>query len=216
MVLIFDMDGVIVDNHSWHLKAFQEFGRRHGLNITNEAFGKHFGSTNHVIMKSLFGDHITEQEITAFANEKEEIYREIYKPTIKAVAGLEFFLQFAYRTGIPVALATSAPTENVTFTLKETGLEKYFGIITDSSMVKHGKPDPEIYLQTASKLGVQPSECIVFEDSIPGIVSAQKAGMEVIGVATTHNYRELITYVNEIIMNFEAADQLILNRLKSK
>jgi beta-phosphoglucomutase-like phosphatase (HAD superfamily) len=76
-------------------------------------------------------------------------------------------------------------------------------------MVKHGKPDPEIYLLTAEKLGVKPCDCIVFEDSIAGIQSALSAGMRVIGVATTHKSEELLTYVNEIIMNFEAANRLI-------
>lgn len=209
MVLIFDMDGVIVDNYSWHLDAFVEFGKKHGLKITKEEFSKYFGSTNHLIMNSLFNKNHTKDEITALSEEKETIYRELYRPFIKPVEGLPAFLEYALDHGIAVALATSAPHENVNFTLEATGLKKYFNVITDSSMVKHGKPDPEIYLLTAAKLGVPPSECIVFEDSVPGILSAQQAGMQVIGVATTHKPDELLMYVNDIIMNFEGAAKFI-------
>ena len=206
MVLIFDMDGVLVDNHQWHFKAWSEFGKRHGLNISRKEFGSHFGSTNQMIMTSLFGDHLTKEEHVALANEKETIYREIYRTEIKAVTGLPGFLQYAKQKGIQIALATSAPSANVSFTLEETGLRKYFDVITDASMVTTGKPDPEIYLLTAKRMNVRPVDCIVFEDSVAGIMSAQKAGIFVVGVATTHEAAELSKYVNTIIQNFETAD----------
>lgn len=207
------MDGVIVDNAAWHLEAFAEFGKRHGLVQTKEEYIKYFGNTNQTIMNSLFNTILSSDKLVALAKEKEIIYRELYRPFIQAVDGLPFFLENASCLGIPIALATSAPLENVDFTLDLTGLRQYFGIISDASMVKHGKPDPEIYLLTAAKLGVQPADCIVFEDSIAGIQSALSAGMRVIGVATTHKPEELLTYVNEIIMNFDASDMLIQNLL---
>lgn len=209
MVFIFDMDGVIVDNHTWHFESWVEFGKRHGLNITREEFSKHFGSTNHLVLSSLFDNKLTEEEISTLGEEKEAIYRELYKPFIKPVDGLKDFLRYASDQGIRMALATSAPFENAKFTLEATGLQNYFSVITDSSMVTIGKPDPQVYLITAERLGVQPSDCIVFEDSVPGILSAQKAGMHVIGVATTHKSDELMMYVNKIIMNFEAPDKLL-------
>ena len=209
MVLIFDMDGVIVDNHTWHFEAWVEFGKRHGFIITREEFGKYFGSTNHMVLSSLFENKLTEEEISILGEEKELIYRELYRPFIKPVAGLKAFLQYATDQGIRLALATSAPFENIKFTLEATGLENYFSVINDSSMVTKGKPDPQVYLITAEKLGVQPTDCIVFEDSVPGILSALDAGMHVIGVATTHKSDELMMFVNKIIMNFEAPDKLL-------
>lgn len=209
MVLIFDMDGVIVDNAAWHLEAFTEFGKKHGLVQTKEDYVKYFGNTNQTIMNSLFDTQLSDNKLVAYAEEKETIYRELYRPFIKPVEGLPAFLEYAHNQGISIALATSAPPANVDFTLDATGLKKYFPTITDASMVKQGKPDPEIYLLTAEKLGVKPCDCIVFEDSIAGIQSALSAGMRVIGVATTHKSEELLTYVNEIIMNFEAANRLI-------
>lgn len=207
--VIFDMDGVIVDNQHWHFEAYVEFGRRHNLNISKEQFGIYFGITNQAIMKLLFNDTVSETEIGMFGEEKEKIYRELYKPFIEPVKGLPEFLRNIASSGIPIALATSAPRENVDFTLTSTGLKKYFEVITDASMVNKGKPDPHVYLVTAEKLGIQPQDCLVFEDSVPGIQSAIKAGMRVVGVATTHKYVELSKYVNEIILNFEAAEKLL-------
>ena len=212
MALIFDMDGVIVNNHQWHFKAWVEFGRRHGFSITKDDFIKHFGSTNQQVMKSLFGETISEKEIAVLSDEKEYIYRELYRIHIKPVKGLAEFLEYASDRKIPVALATSAPYENVKFTLEATGLMDYFNVITDSSMVSRGKPDPQVYLITAEKLGVQPADCIVFEDSVPGILSATNAGMRVIGVATTHKPDELLMYINEIIMNFDAAERVVFDK----
>jgi beta-phosphoglucomutase len=209
MVFIFDMDGVIIDNHQWHFDAYIEFSRRHNLNITRDEFGKYFGRSNHFIMKSIFGENISEAEIISFGEEKESIYREMYQPFIQPVSGLPEFLLYASAHKIPVALATAAPADNVKFTLYETRLESYFNVITDASMVSRGKPDPQVYFITAAKLGVQPTDCIVFEDSIPGIMAAQNAGMNVVGVATTHKPEELLKYVSEIILNFESAESLI-------
>jgi beta-phosphoglucomutase family hydrolase len=214
MVFIFDMDGVIVDNAVWHLEAFAEFGKRHGLVQTKEEYIKYFGNTNQTIMNSLFNTQLSNDKLVALAREKEIIYRELYRPFIKPVEGLPVFLENASGKGIPIALATSAPLENVDFTLDSTGLKKYFSIISDASMVKHGKPDPEIYLLTAAKLGVQPSDCIVFEDSIAGIQSALSAGMRVVGVATTHKPEELLKYVKEIIQNFDVSDLFVQNLMQ--
>lgn len=209
MVLIFDMDGVIVDNHQFHFDAFVEFGKRHHITITREGFSPNFGKTNSQIMEALFGKPMSEVEIKALADEKEQIYRDLYKPHIKPVKGLPELLAKAASRGIPIAMGTSAPTENVVFTLAETGLGKYFEVITDSSMIKRGKPDPEVYLATADRLGKKPSECIVFEDSIAGIEAGKAAGMKVIGLATTHSREELSGYVNDIFPDFAGVSEFL-------
>ena len=214
MVFIFDMDGVIVDNHIWHFRAWVEFGKRHGLEITQESFNRYFGSTNQVVLNALFGDKITDTDIETLGKQKEEIYRALYKPYIEPVKGLKDFLQYAAGAGIPMAVATSAPAENVKFTLEATGLEHYFSAVTDASSVTFSKPHPQVYLVTAGKLGVKPSDCIVFEDSVTGIQSAKAAGMVVVGVATTHPSKELSSFCNEIIMNFETGN-LLIDRLST-
>jgi HAD superfamily hydrolase (TIGR01509 family) len=106
---------------------------------------------------------------------------------------------------IPRAIATSAPRENVDFTLRHTATKKFFSTILDESFVTHGKPDPEIYLKTAAAIGFKPEQCIVLEDSLSGVKSGKAAGCKVIGITTTHT-REELTETDLIIDNFVGLD----------
>ena len=117
------------------------------------------------------------------------------------MAGVKEFILKARSAGIPVALATAAPRANLDFMLDHTGMWGFFDVMTDDSQVIRGKPDPEIYLKTAAQLGVPPETCIVFEDSLTGIKSAQTAGMKVIGVTTSfsgealkHTWKQINTF----------------------
>jgi beta-phosphoglucomutase len=101
------------------------------------------------------------------------------------------FLGNLQESGIIIAMATSAPTENVDFVLDHTGIRKYFRSIIDASMIGVGKPSPEIYLKAAEVLQLPVEACLVFEDSFHGIESARRAGMKVVGVATTHPSEKL-------------------------
>lgn len=184
--LVFDMDGVIVENHEWHFRAWLEFCHRHGLHLTEEEFyTRIFGGTNHDLLTRLFGNTLTEDEILRMGEEKEAVYRDIYGPHVVPVPGVVEFIRTSRKNGLRTALATSAPRSNVEFTLGHTGLTGKFDVIVDSSHITHGKPHPEIYLKTASLLRLEPEQCVVFEDSLPGIESAAKAGCKVVGVATT-------------------------------
>ncbi len=189
--VIFDMDGVIVDNHYYHVHSWTEFCRRHGIQTTDAEITANFGGTNMHFMRHFFGDSKTVAEMEEMGNEKEVIYREIYAPHIKPLPGLEVFLKNLKSYHVPVALATSGPPENVEFVLAQTALKQYFDVLMDASQVTNGKPDPEIYLKTAVKIGTEPARCMVFEDSVLGIEAALQAGMKVMGIATTHPEHEL-------------------------
>jgi beta-phosphoglucomutase family hydrolase len=183
---IFDMDGVIVNNDVYHFSAWEELCRNYGLNVGSDEVKSWFGNTNRMIIRNLFGNSIDNETIERMGAEKEVIYREMYEPHIKPLHGLIPFLEDLQQSGIIIAIATSAPTENVDFVLDHTGIRAFFSIIIDASMINEGKPSPEIYLKAAEVLEVNVMECLVFEDSFHGIESANRAGMKVIGVATTH------------------------------
>ena len=184
--VIFDMDGVIVQNAVYHYRAWEVFCRRYKLEVSFETVKSWFGNTNPMILKNLFGENLDAETIEKRAAEKEAIYREIYLPEIKAAPGLKGFLELLASNNYTTAIATSAPTENVDFVLEKTGLGDFFHHIIDASMIEEGKPSPEIYLKTAEVLKLEADRCVVFEDSYHGIQSARSAGMRVIGVATTH------------------------------
>lgn len=186
IAVIFDMDGVIIDSNPWHKIALREFCERHGHHLSDEYLKEHvYGRANKDWIPVLFGD-ISDTEIRKLSDEKESLFREIFRDHIKPVSGLIPFLDALEENNIPKAIATSAPADNVTFTLRHTKTQKYFNVILDESDITYGKPDPEIYLRTATHIKYPPESCIVIEDSISGVESALRAGCRVIGITTTH------------------------------
>lgn len=101
------------------------------------------------------------------------------------VPGVREFLE--RHRGERVGMATNAEPENVEFLIEEAHLRPYFRVLVDGHQVPNAKPHPDIYLRTAELLGAHPGDCVVFEDSWPGIEAARAAGMAVVGVTTTHS-----------------------------
>ena len=199
--LIFDMDGVLVDSNPFHKTALKQYCEQHGFQLTEkDLLEKIYGRTNRDWIRNVFGD-LSKEKIKEHADRKEELYRMLYKNDIKPVVGLISFLNLLKQERVPMAIATSAPKENVEFTLEQTKTAGYFQTILDESFVQKGKPDPEIYLKTVDALGYSPKQCIVVEDSLSGISAAQQAGCKVIGITTTHTASEL-SHTNLIINNF--------------
>lgn len=190
--VIFDMDGVIVDNRDAHLEAFVEFARRHNHPFTPADILPFFGGTNKLIMGKLFGrDDFEPEEIERISREKETIYREIYDPVMQPAKGLIDLLKALKAQSVKVAVGSSAPRVNVDFVLERCGIAEYFDAIACGDEISHSKPDPEVYLLAASKLGVDPADCLVFEDAHVGIEAARKAGMWVVAVASTFPREQL-------------------------
>ena len=208
--VIFDMDGVLVDNSSYHVRAWNLFLKSKGIVFNDDMKKKVFGATNREHLEIFFKRKLTDEEVLLFEEIKEQIYRDIYKPEIKPVKGLISFLELLAENKIPIALATSAPKVNIDFVLEKTGTSKFFRKIFDASSVTIGKPNPEIYLKAIASLKIPALNCIVIEDSVNGILAAKAAGAKVIGITTTHQSVELPP-VNYIINDF---DQLTISALK--
>lgn len=189
--VVFDMDGVIVDTNPYHKISLKQFCEKYGYHFTDdELINRIYGRTNNEWIANLFGK-LPKEKLLELGEEKEAMFRALYKDVIEPVAGLESFLKKLNHHNIPRAIGTSAPRSNVDFVLDHTGLRNYFPIILDQSHVEHGKPNPEIYLKTAQALNLPPEQTIVFEDSLSGIEAAQRAGARVVGVTTTHTPAEL-------------------------
>jgi len=189
---VFDMDGVIVDNRTFHFRAWEAFAHEHGLPFDPEYFKNHlFGRVNRDILLGLFKGNLNEQEAHLYAQEKESLYRKLYKGHVHPAKGLTGFLKALKAAGITTAVATAAPRINLDFVLDEAELRPYFDAFIDISAVRNGKPAPDLYLRAAEELNRDPRECVAFEDSYPGIESALAAGMRVVGVTTTHTAAEL-------------------------
>lgn len=207
--VIFDMDGVIIDSNPFHKISLRQFCAQHGYHLSDEELlNKIYGRTNNDWIRNLFGD-LPKERILELGEEKEALFRELYKNEIKPLPGLESFLKSLEAQKITKAIGTSAPRSNVDFCLGSTQLEKYFKTILDQSDVEHGKPNPEIYLKVAKRIGFDPTQCIVFEDSLSGVEAAHRAGAKVVGVTTTHS-REELAHTDFIVDDFTGLTPEIL------
>jgi beta-phosphoglucomutase len=215
---IFDMDGVIVDNVVQHLRAWKELGRELQREFGDDQIKPLFGKRNREILEGLLGPRQEQSDLARWGARKEELYREIMKPELRAVPGLPRFLDRLRGAAIKTAVATSGPIENVKFVLEGLGLEASFGVLVTGSDAPLSKPDPGIFLVAAQRLQVNASSCVVFEDSPPGIKAAQAAGAFCIALATTHSRQELEDYQpDRIIEDFNelGVGDLTIPRIRS-
>ncbi|MGN6296680.1 MAG: HAD family hydrolase [Ginsengibacter sp.] len=190
--VIFDLDGTLLDNNSFHRKTWEAYLKNIEKVISPEEFNAYInGRTNKDAIEYIYGRKMSEEESTKYTLEKEALYRQIYKPFIKPVPGLLHFLEILHKKNIPMAIATSGIQPNIDFMFENLPIKHYFKVIVNSSHIINGKPHPEIYLKAASLLDISPKNCLVFEDAVVGIRSAKAAGMKVIAVATTQTKEEL-------------------------
>jgi beta-phosphoglucomutase len=192
IAVIFDLDGTIVDNKQYHIKAWVEFCRRYGVSMTEEQFeNKGFGRSNKDYLSEFLQTEISDKDDFRYGEEKEQIYRELYAPYIKPINGAIEFIKLVKYNSYKTAIASMAPLSNIQFVLNKLKINGYFDVIIDYYQVKKGKPDPEIFLKAARNLRIAPSDCVVIEDSIIGIQAAKNAGTKVIGIETYHDKNEL-------------------------
>jgi HAD superfamily hydrolase (TIGR01509 family) len=190
--VIFDMDGVIIDNNAFHEIAWIEFCRIHGVSLTtHEIHHQVYGRIARDTLEYIFKKQLTTEEINNYIEQKEKIYRNIYSKLIKPNLGLIHFLEILKSNHMKLGMATSAPPGNVDFTFLHVPVKQYFDVILDADSIINGKPHPEIYSKAIGMLHLKPSECVIFEDSIPGIRAGISSGAHVVGVATTHKIEEL-------------------------
>jgi beta-phosphoglucomutase family hydrolase len=183
---LFDMDGVLVDNMPVHMEAFGLLARRYEVEFDFVQVLGMAGKGNAELFTEVFPHDIIERVgVTVLAAEKEAIYRELYAPKLIPMPGLIEFLDKLRAAGVKMAVGSSAPAENIDFVLDSLDIRRYFDAVVGADMVTRCKPDPEIYLVAATKLGLSPFDCIVFEDALAGIQAARAAGMDVIALATT-------------------------------
>ena len=183
---IFDMDGTIVDNMAFHTQSWITFFERRGRAIdADEFFRTTAGRQGKEIIRSHMGEDLDDDEVATLNHEKEAVYRELYAPHLKSVAGFDDLIAQARAQGIVLAVGTAAPPANVEFTLDGLDLRRHFETIVGANDVARGKPHPDVFLEAAKRCGARPEDCIVFEDAPLGVEAARRAGMRVVVITTT-------------------------------
>jgi beta-phosphoglucomutase family hydrolase len=189
---VFDWDGVIINSASQHETSWERLARECGKPLPENHFKRGFGMKNEVIIPELLGWTAVPVEIRILSLRKEAIYREVVREQgMHALPGVKAWLQKLREAEIPCAIGSSTHRENITTTLDVLGLEGFFADIVTAEDVRRGKPDPEVFLTAARRIGVEPADAIVFEDALVGIAAARAAGMRVVAVATTEPKEKL-------------------------
>lgn len=157
---------------------------------------------NELILPDLFNKKLSPKQIEQYAQEKEEIYRKIYRPHIKEVSGLKKLIKQIRNKRLAIAMATNSPDKNRDFVVEELDLKvEDFDVIIGPNQVSTGKPNPEIYLKVATLLNIESQYLIAFEDTPKGIQSAKSAGIKVFALLTSH-IKEELSLADGIIKDF--------------
>lgn len=202
------MDGTMVDNMMVHHRAWQQKLKELDLEMSLEEVKEKVHGINEEILERLFGDRFTPDQRREISWQKEEAYREIFRPDLKLIPGLQEFLNKVKDSNIPMAIGTAAPPENANFVLDELNLRPYFEGVFHSKSVSKGKPDPEIFEKAAASMRLSANECLIFEDSVTGAEAAKRAGAKAIIVTTTHSKDEFahFDHILQFIDDFSGLD----------
>ena len=211
---LFDLNGTMIDDMEYHLKAWYDILNNEldaGLSwpqVREQMYGK-----NHELLVRVFGEGKMDlKRMDELSFEKEKRYQQTYLPDLRLISGLEAFLQKAGSLTIPMAIGSAAIPFNIDFILDNMQIRHYFDAIVSADDVAISKPHPETFLKAASLLGVQPYECLVFEDAPKGVEAALNAGMKAVVLTTMHTQEEFADYSNIMVFVKDYHDP-ILNRL---
>ena len=183
---IFDMDGTLADTMPTHQLAWDKLLPELGVTVDrDEFFSWSAGLTNREIFPRLLGADVPIEEINRLSDHKESLFRDLYRSQMSPVEGADAFLQRTTAAGYRRGLGTAAPPHNVDLVLDGLSLRHHFQAIVCNTDVRHGKPDPEIFLLAAKRLGSRPEDCVVFEDAPAGIEAARRAGMKCVVITST-------------------------------
>jgi HAD superfamily hydrolase (TIGR01509 family) len=186
------MDGVLVDNRLFHREAWRRLAREEGLDLADPEFWRRaIGRPVEEAVGPVLGRNFAPEEARRLAARKTALYHDLADGQATPVPGVVEFVQTLAAAGVPRALATSAVSDSAARILGALGLGAAFPVQVTAHDVRRGKPDPEVYLTAAARLGVAPARCVVFEDAVVGVEAARRAGMAVVGLTTSHAAEEL-------------------------
>ena len=189
---VFDLDGVLLNNTHFHREAWRRLAGEEGFALTDPEFWRQaIGRPVEEAVPRILGRPVSPGEAVRLASRKTALYHELADGQVAPVPGVVEFVRALAAANIPRALATSAVADSAARILEDLGLAAAFTIRVTAGQVRHGKPDPEVYLTAAAHLGVAPTACVVFEDAVVGVEAARRAGMAVVGLTTAHADAEL-------------------------
>jgi len=191
--VIFDLDGTLIDSMDIHYKVVNEILKDLNKQISREDFRKYAGMPFLEIAKKI----TKKKDLTQLDKKREELIEKNFK-NIKLMQGATKILKTLKKNNYKIAIASGSPINFIEKSLKQFKIEKYFDYYVSGEQVKKPKPAPDIFLHTAKKLETEPKNCIVLEDGISSIITANKLGMKTIGIGSNLPATKTITSLKEL------------------
>jgi beta-phosphoglucomutase len=181
--VIWDMDGTLVDTAELHFEAWRVTCAELGRDFPRADFSATFGRRNPEIMDFLFPGRFSPAEVDRIGERKEQLYRAAAERLgVTLLPGVRPLMEGLHRLGIRQAIGSSAPRANLDLILRLTGIERFLSAVVSAEDTTRGKPDPQVFLVAAERLGVEPRRCVVFEDAPAGVEAAKAGGMKCVAV----------------------------------
>jgi HAD superfamily hydrolase (TIGR01509 family) len=183
--VLWDLDGTLVDSEQYHWQSWRDTMAAEGVALTFAQFRATFGWRNDAILRRWLGDGADVRRMQRIGDAKEELYRSLVRTgRLAPLPGAADWVRRLHGDRWAQAVASSAPRPNIEVVLEAMGLADAFETTVSAEDVEKGKPDPQVFLLAAARLGVPPDQSIVVEDAAAGIEGARRAGMRSIGVGS--------------------------------
>lgn len=184
--VVFDMDGVLLDSEPLHHAVMNGVLAPDGVVVSEDAYRAYIGTTDEDTWRDLVERHALPHPQQVYQAAYDAAIQEAYAAHSIANPGVTELLASLMARELPLAVASSSRTVWVESALQRMGVRAAFAEVVTGDMVRHGKPDPEIYLLAAERLGVAPAACLAVEDAPKGVAAAFAAGMRVVGLRTPY------------------------------
>lgn len=183
--VLWDLDGTLIDTGDLHYRAWAQALPEFGVAFPADQFQRTFGMNNNGVLEVFLGRPVDPDLVAAISERKETLFRDLLHGNVRALPGVQDWLERLRGWGARQAVASSAPPANIAIMLGELGIAGCFDAVV-SGYELPSKPDPAVFLQAAAQVGVSPWDCIVMEDATAGVAAARRAGMRCIAVASTN------------------------------
>jgi HAD superfamily hydrolase (TIGR01509 family) len=213
--VVFDFDGVIVDSHPVHIRAWKKFLESMGRAVSEEQLQFVLdGRRRDDILRHFLGE-LSDDKLVEYGHRKEQIFRN-EATDVRAIDGLLNFLDDLDAAQLILSIASSGSRGRLEFLLRQLDLRRRFRVVVTGDKVAHGKPDPALFLKAAQDSGVEPFELIAFEDAVSGVKAARSAGMRCIGIAQLDRASILLDAgANHVVPDFLSLSYAKLRELLS-
>ena len=190
--IIFDMDGTIVDSLPYHYKAWKIFFKENKVENFSKRLKDYKGGGTLDLLTAVYGDKFSIKELKIMTDDKEIIFREIYKNNVVPIMGFMDMFELIKSKKILVGIASNAIRKNVKMILSELKIYEKFDSIICGDEVRKGKPDPEMFDETVDRFNLKKEECLIFEDSVEGVSAAVNSKVDVVGITSSSSEKILI------------------------